>query len=49
MLASLFQNASPFDKSTKASHILVILPKLERLPKTYEIPGEETLENLFIR
>ena len=49
MLASLNQNASPFDKSIKATHILVILPKLERLPKKYEIPGEEALKNLLTR
>ncbi len=49
MLASLIQNVSPFDKSIKATHILVLLPKLERLPKKYEIPGEETLKKLLTR
>ncbi|MDP1557804.1 MAG: leucyl aminopeptidase family protein [Nitrosomonas sp.] len=49
MLASLFQNASSIDKSIKASHILVVLPKLERLPGKYDIPGEEALKNLLAR
>ena len=49
MLASLIQHSSPIDKSLKASHILVILPRLERLPKKYEIPGEETLKNILNR
>lgn len=49
MLASLFQNTSSIDPSTKASHILVILPKLEKLPKKYDIPGEESLDKLLLR
>ncbi len=49
MLASLIQHSSSIDKSTKATHILVILPILERLPKKYEIPGEEALKNLLDR
>ena len=49
MLASLFQNTSSIDPSTKASHILVILPKLEKLPKKYDIPGEEALNKLLLR
>lgn len=49
MLASLIQHSSSIDKSTKATHILTILPRLERLPRKYEIPGEETLKNLLNR
>ncbi|MCB1986514.1 MAG: leucyl aminopeptidase family protein [Burkholderiales bacterium] len=49
MLATLIQNSSSFDPSTPASHILVILPKLERLPKKYIIPGEDTLKQLLER
>lgn len=49
MLASLFQNISPIDQSIKASHVLVILPQLEKLPKKYNIPGEESLEKLLLR
>lgn len=49
MLASLFQNISPIDQSIKASHILVILPLLEKLPKKYNIPGEGSLEKLLSR
>lgn len=49
MLASLIQHSSPIDKAIKASHILVILPRLERIPSKYEIPGEEALKNLLAR
>lgn len=49
MLASLFQNTSSIDQSIKASHILVILPKLEKLPKKYDVPGEEPLRKLLLR
>ena len=49
MLASLFQNASSIDQSVKASHILVVLPKLEKLPKKYDTPGEESLDKLLLR
>lgn len=49
MLASLFQTISPIDLSTQPSHILVIFPKLEKLPKKYSIPGETALEKLLLR
>lgn len=49
MLASLFQNISPIDHSIKASHILVILPQLEKLPKKYNVLGEESLGKLLLR
>ncbi|GJL74356.1 leucyl aminopeptidase family protein [Nitrosomonas sp.] len=49
MLATLIQNSSLFDPTTNASHILVILPKLEKLPKKYAIPGEDTLKKLLER
>jgi leucyl aminopeptidase len=49
MLATLIQNESHFDHTIKASHILVILPKLEKLPKKYDLPGEETLNKLLQR
>ena len=49
MLASLLQNTSSIDQSVKASHILVVLPKLEKLPKKYDIPGEESLNKLLVR
>ncbi|MBS0485279.1 MAG: leucyl aminopeptidase family protein, partial [Proteobacteria bacterium] len=49
MLASLLQNTSSIDQSVKASHILVVLPKLEKLPKKFEIPGEESLNKLLVR
>lgn len=49
MLASLFQNTSSIDQSIKAPHILVILPKLEKLPKKYGVTGEESLEKSLMR
>lgn len=49
MLATLIQNPSSFDPAVSATHILVILPKLEKLPKKYTIPGEETLKKLLER
>ena len=49
MLASLNQNASLINMSIKATHILVVLPKLERLSKKYEIPGEEVLKSQLVR
>ncbi|MBP7954002.1 MAG: leucyl aminopeptidase family protein [Nitrosomonas sp.] len=49
MLASLFQTTSPIDLSTQPSHILVIFPKLEKLPKKYSVPGETALEKLLLR
>ncbi|HMU70327.1 MAG TPA: hypothetical protein PKC38_09965, partial [Chitinophagales bacterium] len=49
MLASLLQNTSSIDQSVKASHILVVLPKLEKFPKKFDIPGEESLNKLLIR
>lgn len=49
MLASLFQNISPIDQSIKAPHILVILPKLEKLSKKHSITGEASLEKLLLR
>ena len=49
MLASLHQNTSSIDQTTNASHILVILPKLEKFPKKYHFFGEEVLEKLLAR
>ncbi|MDE2388984.1 MAG: leucyl aminopeptidase family protein [Betaproteobacteria bacterium] len=49
MLASLFQNTSSIDLSAKASHILVVLPKLEKLSQKFDIPGEESLNKLLAR
>lgn len=52
MLATLHQNQniSPIDHpSIKASHILVVLPKQEKLPKKNQIPGEESLHKLLLR
>lgn len=50
MLATLTQHTGTFNHTTtQASHILVILPKLERIPKTYDIPYLDTLKNILTR
>ncbi|HLP81841.1 MAG TPA: leucyl aminopeptidase family protein [Nitrosomonas sp.] len=49
MLASLFQNSSSIDQSIKTPYILVVLPKLEKIPKKYNVPGEDSLEKLLER
>jgi len=49
MLATLTQNASLYDPAITASHILVILPKMERLQKKYTIPGDDILKKLLKR
>ena len=49
MLASLFQNISPIGQSIKASHILVVLPKLEKISKKFDSTGEKPLEKLLLR
>lgn len=49
MLASLFQNASPIDQSTNASHILVVIPKQEKSSKKYNILGEAMLLQTLTR
>ncbi len=53
MLATLTQNASPPSHSTKATHILVILPKLGKSPDKFpdkpDFPGRDVLEALLAR
>jgi leucyl aminopeptidase len=53
MLATLTQNASPLNQSTQATHILVILPKLNKasdgLPDKPDFPGRDALEALLLR
>lgn len=49
MLASLHQDISPIDSSIKASHILVVLPKSEKLFKKSHFFAEETLAKLLLR
>lgn len=49
MLASLIQHSSPINKAIKASHIAVIIPRLERIPSKYEIPGEEVLKHFPLK
>ncbi len=49
MLATLTQHTNTFDQDTDASHILVVLPKLERLSKAYDIPYIEALKNILTR
>lgn len=49
MLATLIQNNTSINESVIASHILVLLPKLEKLPNKYDLLGEETLKALLTR
>ncbi|MEK7843971.1 MAG: leucyl aminopeptidase family protein, partial [Pseudomonadota bacterium] len=53
MLATLIQNASPLSHSTKATHILVILPKLDKsldkFPDKPDFLGRDVLEALLAR
>lgn len=49
MLASLHQDISPIDSSIKASHILVVIPKSEKLSKKSHFYAEESLTKLLLR
>lgn len=49
MLATLIQNNTSINESVIASHVLVLLPKLEKLPNKYDVLGEETLKALLAR
>ncbi|AKH39371.1 MULTISPECIES: M17 family metallopeptidase [Nitrosomonas] len=49
MLATLLQNNLPIDESVKATHILALLPKLEKLPSKMNLPGEYALKALLLR
>ena len=53
MLATLTQNASPLSYSTKAAHILVMLPKLDKsldkFPDKSDFLGKDVLEALLSR
>ena len=53
MLATLTQNASPLSHSTKATHILVMLPNLnkssDKFPAKSDFPGRDVLETLLSR
>lgn len=49
MLATLLQNTSPIDDSVTATHVLVLLPKLEKLPSKSPLPGEYALKALLLR
>lgn len=49
MLATLLQNNEPYDESIKATHILALLPRLEKLPSKINLPGEYALKALLLR
>lgn len=53
MLATLTQNASSLSESSKAMHILVVLPKLDKssdtLQNKFDFPGKGVLEALLSR
>lgn len=49
MLATLIQNKEVFDETTQASHLLIILPKFDKIPPRYRLPGEQVLLDLLQR
>ena len=49
MLATLIQNNTSINESVTASHVLVLLPKLEKLPSKYDLWGEEALNAFLAR
>lgn len=49
MLATLTQTEASFEESIKTTHLLIILPKLDKIPAKYDLPGEQTLNNLLLR
>ena len=49
MLATLIQNDNAFDESVKAAHLLIILPKADKIPGKYQLPAEQVLNDLLQR
>jgi len=49
MLATLTQNDNIFDESTRASHLLIIFPKTDKIPGKYPLPAEQVLNDLLQR
>ena len=45
MLATLIQNNTSINESVTASHVLVLLPKLEKLPNKYDLLGEDVVND----
>ncbi|HRQ05774.1 MAG TPA: leucyl aminopeptidase family protein [Nitrosomonas halophila] len=49
MLATLIQNEASFDESTPITHLLIVLPKLDKIPGKYRLPGEQMLSDVLQR
>ncbi|WP_300088818.1 leucyl aminopeptidase family protein [uncultured Nitrosomonas sp.] len=49
MLATLIQNDHAFDESVRAAHLLVILPKADKMAAKYQLPAEQVLNDLLQR
>lgn len=49
MLATLIQHDDPIDDAVKPTHLLVVLPKSDKILKKYQLPGETILQSLLAR
>jgi leucyl aminopeptidase len=49
MLATLIQNDAAFDESVKVTHLLMILPGLDKIPGKYHLPGGQILNDSLQR
>jgi len=49
MLATLTQHNDSFDDTVTATHLLVVLPKTDKIQKKYQLPGESILLDLLTR
>lgn len=49
MLATLTQHNNPIDDTVKPTHLLVVLPKSDKIQKKYQLPGESVLHDLLTR
>ncbi|MDT8364397.1 MAG: leucyl aminopeptidase family protein [Nitrosomonas sp.] len=49
MLATLTQYNDPIGDVVKPTHLLVVLPKTDKIQKKHQLPGEQTLYDLLTR
>lgn len=49
MLATLTQHNDAIDDAVKPTHLLVVLPKIDKIQKKYQLPGEQMLHDLLAR
>lgn len=49
MLATLIQHDETIDDTVKLTHLLVVLPKSDKIQKKYQLPGEPILHDLLAR